>query len=80
PVPAALKEAHLALINSLEAIIEGLQGMMTIKTDPVGATKLISRYEDGIQSISLPIEIIRNYLKRQSVAFSSYDSGYILTQ
>lgn len=78
PVPKALKEAHLTLINSVNSILEGVQGMLLIEQDPVGATKMISRYEDGIKSLDFPLLQIRNYLISQKVTFSPSESGYWL--
>ncbi|MDE1875073.1 MAG: hypothetical protein KGI79_03080 [Patescibacteria group bacterium] len=80
PVPYALENAHVALINSISAILEGVRGMTYITTDPVGATKMIAQYQDGIEAISLPLEAIKQYLIKQDVSFSSSDSGYILVQ
>jgi hypothetical protein len=78
PVPNALKTAHLALINSISAMLEGVKGMVIIKTDPVGATKMIARYEGGLNSIEFPFKEIAAYLKKRGISFSSSESGYIL--
>ena len=79
-VPIVLKPAHLSLINSLSAILEGVRGMTLIETDPVGATKMIVRYEDGLKSLPLFIQKIKVYFAKQNVTFSPNEGGYILTQ
>ncbi|HVU06507.1 MAG TPA: hypothetical protein VHC46_04760 [Thermodesulfobacteriota bacterium] len=79
-VPNPLKAAHIALLNSISAILEGVRGMTYMDSDPVGATKMISRYNDGIESVTLPLAYIKSYFKKQSISFSSSESGYILMQ
>ncbi|HVT75362.1 MAG TPA: hypothetical protein VHD69_03070 [Candidatus Paceibacterota bacterium] len=79
-VPNPLKAAHIALLNSVTSILEGVRGMSYTDTDPVGATKMLAEYDRGIQTLSLPLEYIQSYLKKQSVSFSSSESGYILMQ
>jgi len=79
-VPIALKTAHLSLINSISAILEGVRGMILIETDPVGATKMIARYEYGLKSLPLSIQTIKLYLAKQNITFSTDEGGYILTQ
>jgi hypothetical protein len=79
-VPNSLSQAHIALLNSLSAIIEGVRGMQLVSTDPVGATKMILRYEDGLKAIDLSIHEITTYLKRHSITFSSSESGYIFME
>ena len=80
PVPNPLKNAHISMINSVSAMLEGIMGMTFIETDPVGATKMIARYQEGLDSVSLPLKQIASYLKKQNISFSSNESGYILMQ
>ena len=77
-VPESLKTSHLAILNSLSSIIEGIRGMTVIEQDPVGATKMVARYKDGISSLELPLAQIRTYLKKMGISYASYESGYIL--
>jgi hypothetical protein len=79
-VPFALKNVHLAIINSLSAMIDGIQGVILIQTDPVGATERVMRYEDGLTALPLVLESLKNHLKASGVAFSRNESGYVLTQ
>jgi hypothetical protein len=78
PVPSPLKAGHLALINSMSKILEGVRGMTLIKSDPVGATKMILLYQDGLNSLPLSLEVIKTYLKKQAISFTSSENGYIL--
>ncbi len=80
PVPAPLKTAHVAFLNSLSAVIDGVRGMKLLGTDPVGATKMILRYEDGIKAVDLSTRQISAYLKKQSITFSPAESGYIFVE
>lgn len=77
PVPIALKNAHIATLNSLSAIIEGIRGMLLIEEDPIGATTLMLRYEEGLRSLDTAFVYIGSYLKNKNVSFSSTESGYL---
>ncbi len=79
-VPIALKVAHISLLNSLSAIIEGVKGMSILTTDPIGATKMILRYENGLKSFELSAKAISAYFKKQNVVFSSTEPGYIFVE
>ncbi|MEK7607471.1 MAG: hypothetical protein AAB484_00900 [Patescibacteria group bacterium] len=78
--PTPLKNAHISLLNSLSAMIEGVKGMSILATDPVGATKMILRYEDGLKSLELSTKAMSAYFKKQNVVFSSTESGYIFVE
>lgn len=80
PVPNGLKNAHLALINAFSAIIDGINGMMVIQTDPVTATKMLYRYQDGVSALDVAIVSIESYFKKQNISFSPSESGYILSR
>jgi hypothetical protein len=77
-VPKALITPHVALVNSVNAILEGVEAMRNIEKDPVGATKMLARYEDGLKSIDLPLASIKQYLLSQNITFSPSESGYVL--
>jgi len=79
-VPDGLKTSHIALLNSLSTIIEGVKGMILISTDPVGSTKMIVGYEGGIKSLPLIIQSIGTYFAKQGITFSPNEPGYILTR
>ncbi len=76
-VPKNLVDAHLAFLNSLSAIIEGIKGMTYIDSDPIGAARLMLSYEDGIKSIDPALRVISSHLKNRNVEFSSFESGYL---
>ncbi len=78
--PSALKNAHISLLNSLSAMIEGVKGMSILSTDPVGATKMILRYDDGLKSLELGTNAMSAYFKKQNVIFSSTEPGYIFVE
>jgi hypothetical protein len=78
PVPMDLKNVHLAFINSISAMLEGVKGMTLMDTDPVGATKMIARYEDGLKLLPLAIQTMASYFAKQGVIFSPSESGFIL--
>ncbi len=80
PVPNSLVRQHLGFINSLSAMLEGVRGMALMETDPVGATKMIARYQDNLAALSLPALEMKAYFKKQNVVFSSLESGYLLTK
>lgn len=80
PAPTTLKTTHVTILNSLSAIIEGVKGMRTISTDPVGATKMVLRYEDGIKSLDLAIAQLSTLLKQSKIVFSPSDAGYIFME
>lgn len=80
PVPVVLKSAHLSLVNSISAMLEGVRGMTLIETDPVGATKMIARYEDGLKSLSFPLQMVKEYFISQNITFSPGEAGYILVK
>ena len=80
PVPKALKNTHLALVNSFSFIVEGVKGMALIETDPVGATKMILKYEDGLKAIDILSKQLSVYFKQQQIIFSSSEPGYIFTE
>lgn len=77
PVPKNLVNAHLAFLNSLSAMIEGVKGMTLIDTDPIGAAKMMLSYEDGLKSFDPALRIISNYFKTRNIEFSSSESGYV---
>ena len=79
-VPNILKNAHISLLNSFSAIIEGVRGMALVSTDPVGATKMILRYEDGLKALELSAKEISAYFKRQNVIFSSTEAGFVFAE
>ncbi|MDO8579286.1 MAG: hypothetical protein Q7R72_00230 [bacterium] len=79
-VPTVLKNAHISLLNSLSAMIEGVRGMSILATDPVGATKMVLRYEDGLKSLELSTRAMSAYFKKQNVIFSSTEPGYIFVE
>lgn len=76
-VPKIFQNAHIAVLNSLSAIIEGIRGMMLIDEDPIGATTLMLRYEDGFKSFDPALDIISNYFKTHNISFSSTEGGYL---
>lgn len=79
-VPKTLKNAHLAIINSLSFIIEGIKGMSLMETDPVGATKMILKYDEGLKALDLSTHQLTSYFKQQNIKFSSSEPGYIFTE
>ena len=79
-MPKALKGAHIAYLNSLSALLQGVQGMSLIETDPIGATKMMQSYENGLNSISIPPQFMRAYFKKEGVIFSPSESGYLFMQ
>jgi hypothetical protein len=79
-VPRPLKEAHIAVLNSLSTIIEGVRGMMLIETDPIGATKFMVNYEDGLKALDTSFAVIGSYFKNHYITFSSTESGYIFSK
>jgi hypothetical protein len=76
-VPKGLKDAHIALLNSLSAIIEGVRGMMLIDEDPIAAAKMMIRYEEGLKSLDPSLIIVSNYLKKQNISYETGESGYL---
>jgi hypothetical protein len=79
-VPSGLKTNHIAMLNSLSKMIEGIRGMQLMVTDPVGATKMILEYDDGLNSLQLVVSQITAYFKKQNVIFSSTEPGYIFVE
>ncbi len=80
PVPKSLTNAHLALINSLSFIIEGVRGMILLNTDPVGATRMVLKYQDGIKALEISTIELSTFFKKQGVTFSSSEPGNIFIE
>lgn len=78
PVPQDLKNVHLAFINSISSMLEGVRGMTLMDTDPVGATKMIAKYEDGLKLLPVAIQAMASYFAKQGIIFSPSESGFIL--
>jgi hypothetical protein len=76
-VPLPMKNAHIAFLNSLSALIDGVKGMMLIKTDPVGATRMIAKYESGLKAIEIISSQVSSYFASKNITFSSTEPGYI---
>lgn len=77
PVPKLLVEAHIAYLNSLSSIIDGIHGMILLDSDPIGAAKMMLSYDEGLKTIDPALRIISSHLKSRGIEFSSLESGYI---
>lgn len=77
PVPSQFVQNHIAILNSLSAIIEGVKGMQLLSSDPVGATKMALRYEDGVNALDLSTVQLSSMIRQLNIKFSPSEAGYI---
>ncbi len=77
PVPKNLVEAHIAYLNSLSSIIDGIHGMILLDSDPIAAAKMMLSYDQGLKTLDPALRIVSNYLKSRGIEFSSLESGYV---
>lgn len=79
-VPSDAVSAHIALINGINLVAGGVEGILTLTTDPVGALTKIKYYENGVDLVSAGAIKMKAYFKTEDISFSSTESGYKITQ
>ena len=72
--------AHAAVVNALNLLAGGVEGILTLDTDPVGALTKIKLYENGIDLLSAGAIKFKIYFTSKDITFSSAESGYKLLQ
>ena len=79
-VPQIFANNHLAIINSFSAIVYSIQKMQNAPTDPVGAVNATSEYETTARNLTSALLAEKALFLKENIAFSSNESGYILTK
>lgn len=80
PAPQSVKHMHIALLNSIQALVESVGGMSLAFTDPVRTLSLTTAYPVAVERLNLAMEDISNFLAIKQVIFEKNEPGYILTQ
>jgi hypothetical protein len=79
-VPADAASAHAAVLNGINLLMDGVEGMLTLETDPVGALTKIKFYENGINLVSAGALKLKVYFMSKNITFSPGEGGYKITQ
>ena len=79
-VPTGAVAAHTDLVNGFTYIVDAVNGMLTISTDPIGSLTKIKHYEDGMNLLSAGALGLKAYFRSLNIVFSSSESGYGITQ
>lgn len=79
-VPENAAEAHAVLINGINLLSNGVEGILTLTTDPIGALTKIKYYENGINLVEAGVLKLKIYFRSQDISFSPGESGYSITQ
>jgi hypothetical protein len=78
-VPTTLIDDHLSIINGVALLKAGVEGALMLETDPIEAFVRLSRYEEGLSLIQEGVIDIDNVFDKNSITFSSYEPGAILS-
>jgi hypothetical protein len=78
--PKSASAYHLELVNAIAVIIDSLNGMKMIITDPVKALGFVQNYPQAVNTISDSFKNIRNYLLGKGIIYTQNESGYFLTK
>ncbi len=79
-VPNDAVGAHTVLINAINLLAGGVEGILTLETDPIGALSKIKYYENGLDLLAAGAIKLKIYLLSKNITFSSTESGYKLLQ
>ncbi|HEY0907751.1 MAG TPA: hypothetical protein VGE35_00170 [Candidatus Paceibacterota bacterium] len=79
-VPRTAGSAHAALINGVNLLANGTEGIIELFSDPVGSLTKIKLYENGINLVSAGVLKSKVNFMNGGVIFSSTEGGYKITQ
>ncbi len=77
PVPPEAIDAHLALLNSLQAITTDIVAFEKVFDDPLIAFLRIKRYQDDVNGLATSIEMIRGLLEQNNIVYTNLDAGQL---
>lgn len=74
-VPSEMKNTHGSFIHAIDTLRNGVIGMQTIDTDPIGALKKIALYESALNELSIAATSLKQYFVSKKITFDPTDSG-----
>ncbi len=80
PVPKSAAATHATLVNGVNLLTDGAEGVITLYTDPIGALTKIKYYENGLNLVSAAMIRFKAYFISNGVVFSSTEGGYKILQ
>ena len=77
-VPRSMVSAHIALLNSVEMVLEDVRGFKKTFSDPIIGLMSINKYPGDIESLKTAIQNMRDAFETQGIVFEQAEYGYIL--
>ncbi len=78
-VPPDMAGDHLILVNSLQRILEDIQGFKKTFTDPVVSLISLNRYPSDVQLLVEAFENISITFDQKGIVFEQSEYGYLIT-
>ena len=78
-VPSALLITHLTLLNSVAGVLEGIEGMKVITSDPVQSAAKMQRYPESVEGLATSLKSIAEFMRQQNIRFTQNETGYIFS-
>ena len=80
PVPVALMQNHLDLINSITSMISISQGLRNIEGDPMQSLVSLGNYVNTQTNVFNSLVNIQTYLNTNHITFTTTESGILFSQ
>lgn len=77
-VPPSAVEHHLTLVLATEGLVQSLEGMRLIFSDPVRSMPLVGLYPDASEKFIVTIGTLGEYFIAKKVSFKQGEDGYKL--
>lgn len=75
PVPTNMIDEHLALLNTMQAILDDVRGMQLAFDDPVVAIVRVKRYKEDALALLQSIEAVRTVLESEDIVYQKNEPG-----
>lgn len=77
PVPPSAINAHLATLNSLQAISDDIKAFENAFNDPLVAFLRVKRYQSDAEGLAASVEMVRIILERNAVVYQNEEPGQL---
>ena len=79
PVPQSAVDTHLKMVNSFSLIIDTIEKMRAVFSDPLVALNGVAMYQDDAQELVDAFQDSNEYFKIKDISFDKNEAGYVFT-
>lgn len=77
-IPTSMRGTHVQLLNAVQAVRSGTEGMSVVNVDPIRPLLLLNTYLEGFDALQASFLTLRMQGKLEDVYFAEDEPGYAL--